>query len=225
MDLAILLVIGLLFIIGYSIYILFKNAALTRGVIKINVPNTNDIPAEKMDIAGNDIYYDGWLFIIAGGTGSADANNIFITRELSLSLKGTTLKVLNPNNSNTEVAVITTDFPLGKWVYFAVRYKSNVLEVYLNGKLIKTIFTTTNIISATSKDTPLKIGNSNVNGYLTKLRRLISPPDSNKIWESYLEGNGQFVGLIGSILNYFDNYDAVLSVYQDNVKTREQKLF
>lgn len=222
MNLTILLLIVLIFIIIYSLYILFKNAALTKGIVHINTANITEKP-EKLEIAGNDIFYDGWIFIISADTAQ---ENVFIERELGISIKGTQFNIINVNDGTTPViATVTQDLPLQKWTYFAIRYKSNVLEVYLNGKLIKTVYTNTNIIRDTGKDKNLTIGNSKVVGYLTKLRRLTVPPDSNTIWEYYLEGNGQFSGILGNIINYIDDYNAVISVYQNDVKQREQKLF
>lgn len=220
MNLTILLLVGIIFVIIYGLYLFLRTTALTKGVVLINA-NVEEIVAEKLEYMGRDIYYDGWLFIMKGPA----SGGAFIEREIKIGINDTKFIIQTKKGNTWTDHIITTDFPLQKWVYFAVRYKDNVLEVYLNGKLIKTIYTSSNVIINTSKDEKLKIGNTNVSGYLTKLRRLVTPPDSNKIWEYYLEGNGQFSGVIGSILNYFDNYDAVIKVYQNDIKQREQKLF
>ena len=201
-----------------------KNVSLTKGVI--NISQNTQIDAEKLDIMANDIYYDGWVFLMS----AANTNNDLFKREFSLNFDTTrdksSMSIYNVSgNSPVKVVTITEDFPLQKWVFFSIRYKGGILETYLNGKLINTISIKKNGFLATSKTQKLSYGNTGLQGYLTKFRRLVNPPDANKIWETYLEGNSQLSGMFGSLLNYISDYDAKITISKDNKVQRETKLF
>lgn len=192
-----------------------KSSALTKGIMPLDqVFNTE---AEKIDVAGSDIYYDGWIFIVS----TADSDSVLLQRELVITINGTTMKIKRKNNGS-DITIVTNDLPLQKWVHFAVRYKNGILETYLNGKLIKTVHAPGILVY--DKTDPLVIG-SNIKGYITKVRRLTNPPDSNRIWEAYLEGNGQFSGTLGYLFNYVDDYNAKITIYKNDVKQRDMSLF
>lgn len=217
MDLIIIGLIVLIFLVLYGLYWFMKSAALTKGIMPLDKPVNTD--AEKIDVAGADIYYDGWIFIVS--TGNADS--ILLRREIAITIKDSTMKIKYMKNGALEdVTTVTADLPIQKWVHFAVRYKNGILETYLNGKLIKTVHAPG--IMKYDKTDPLVIG-STIKGYITKVRRLTSPPDSNRVWEAYLEGNGQFSGTLGYLFNFIDDYNAKVTIYKNDIKQRDMSLF
>lgn len=226
MNLVVVALLAIIFAMLYTLYMYLKNVSLTKGVIVIN--QKKEIEAEKLNIMANDIYYDGWLFLMNAGS-SPGPNNILIKREFSLMFSIINQKPtmsIYKRDGTTLVVTITEDFPLQKWVFFAIRYKGGILETYLNGKLINTIsIKKSNLIVGDSKNDKLEYGNIGLSGYLTKLRRLVNPPDANKIWETYLEGNSQLSGMFGTLLNYISDYDAKITISKDNKVQRETKLF
>jgi hypothetical protein len=220
MDFIVIGLIVLIFLVLYALYMFALSAALTKGMVILS--KTEEVDYDKLDVAGNSIYYDGWLFI-------ASMNNTaqhVIKRELIIALQNTSAGpafIIQNIKVGEQPVTVTADFPLQKWVHFAVRYKESILETYLNGKLIKTVHYP-GLIKTYSKTDNLVIG-SNINGYLTKLRRLTQPLDSNRIWESYLEGNGQFSGTLGYLFNYVDSYNAKVKISKNDVTQREMSLF
>lgn len=220
MDFIVIGLIVLIFLVLYGLYWFMLSAALTKGMVSLTKEEI--INHEKLDVAGNNIYYDGWLFIMT----APGQTTPILKRELVISLRqgtnGPAFVVQNITNGEPEV-VVTEDLPLQKWVHFAVRYKDSVLETYLNGKLIKTVYYP-GLIRTYSKTADLEVG-GNVNGYLTKLRRLTEPLNSIRIWESYLEGNGQFSGTLGYLFNYVDSYNAKIKISKNDITQREMSLF
>jgi hypothetical protein len=223
MDFIVIGLIVLIFLVLYGLYWFMLSAALTKGMVLLTKKET--INYEKLDVAGNNIYYDGWIFIL---TAPADTSPI-VSRELAISLRQGTngpafiVQNIEVVGGKQDEFIITEDLPLQKWVHFAVRYKDSVLETYLNGKLIKTVYYP-GLIRTYSKTADLEVG-GNVNGYLTKLRRLTEPLNSIRIWESYLEGNGQFSGTLGYLFNYVDSYNAKIKISKNDITQREMSLF
>lgn len=237
MNLAIIVLIALVFIFIYSLYVLLANLALTKGNLRLSVGQT--ISSTSLELINkSEFYYDGWMFINKGG-------GFLLRREIAVKIEkdATSNKMLFnvyhytiPSGQSSAawvlITTVTDEVPINKWTHFAIRYKSNILEVYLNGKLVKTVMVTVDT-SKISNDKELVIGrlngdaspNNTLDGYITKLRRLKKSIDSPKIWESYLEGNGQYSGLLGSLLNYFDLYSAKMTIFKNDVKQKDFKLF
>jgi hypothetical protein len=222
MDLIVIGLIVLIFLVLYGLYWFLKSAALTKGIVSLNTAQTTE--SEKLDVAGSDIYYDGWIFIV--NTTSAST---LINRELQIvvdtSVANKSTMSIKTHDGTINVTTVTDDLPLQKWVHFAVRYRSSILEIYLNGKLIKTTHYS-RLMHGYDKTKELTIGSTGtINGYITKVRRLTNPLDSNRIWESYLEGNGQFSGTMGYLFNFFDDYNAKVTIYKNDIKQRDMSLF
>jgi hypothetical protein len=231
MSIWILIAIGIAFFILYWLYTMLVNVSLTKGVVLLNKQTVYD-KKNINDEMGDKLLYDGWLFI-SNTTNTGSTDYVILKREIMIGLNKSSFNVYKRTGESnyTLVSTGTANFPLNKWVYFAVRYSDKILEIYLNGKLVKTKYLTIEselIDSSYKKGQDLKVGqdmNANVgyNGYITKLRRLTDPPDSNYIWQHYLEGNGQLTSMFGGF--FANSYQAKVSVFNDSQKTRELTLF
>lgn len=230
MEIWVIIAIGIAIFILYWLYTMLVDVSLLKGVVSLNAANTKE--KKYFDEMSDKLFYDGWLYISTANTsGSATTKNVFIKREIMIGMEGTDFKVYkidDGGSSYTAVLSATTNFPLNKWVYFAVRYSDKVLEIYLNGKLVKTKFISgeTGLINSSyKKNQDLTVGSTtnNVKGFITKLRRLTDPPDSNYIWQHYLEGNGQLYSMLGVFGNW-NTYTAKVSVSDDKTKIRELKI-
>jgi hypothetical protein len=82
--------------------------------------------------------------------------------------------------------VITDNFPLQTWVHLIVSIDNSFIDVYMNGKLIKSM---QDGITAPSTTTPLKYGVCDC--YLAKLVRSTTPTDPQTAWDHYVAGNGE----------------------------------
>jgi hypothetical protein len=229
MNIWMFIAIGIAVFVLYTLYTMLMNVSLVKGVVKVN--EWRSIDKKEFDEMGDKIFYDGWLFISNAATGRT-TQQVILKREFAICMDGTSFGVYKRTGaaSQTEVATATENFPLNKWVYFAVRYADKTLEIYLNGKLVKTVYfaSETDLIdTAYKKNQNLDMGgsasgsnNSRIAGYITKLRRLTDPPDANYIWQHYLEGNGQLSGFLGNLFR--DRYGMKVSVYNESKqKTRE----
>jgi hypothetical protein len=109
---------------------------------------------------------------------------------------------------------IMTPFTKQRWVnIFVNSFENSYYEVYINGKLIKTI----NATGGTPESGSLIVlgGSPNKDVVLTKLVRFTKTLDSHSVWKNYLEGNGMS----------YNKYNASLEVKEDKDTLYSYKLF
>lgn len=122
------------------------------------------------------------------------------------------------NSISPEVIDVTNNFPLQKWVCVLVSVDNNIIDVYLDGKMIKSVYVNDNM-PLNARATSIVFG-SGWDAYISKFERTIKPTDPKSAWDKYMEGNG------GSTLsNALGNMNINVSVLKDNVETTTFSLF
>lgn len=219
MNYTVIVLVFVIVMMLYMAYFYFTNTTLTTGVIKLTDTGrkTKTIEWKKLDNPGAITYhYEGWLFVDKLST---DKKAIFWKDSdgLALCLQKSTLTVDMVKTNSTEgptalveppIVIVTDKFPQQKWVYFVVNVlNGNVVEVYLNGKLIQTKQLSKTVTNNTRGT--LSIGGTNtVDGYVTKFKRdpvALLPDD---VWKNYLAGNG-----LATFTNWLAGYNASFSVH------------
>ena len=113
---------------------------------------------------------------------------------------------------------IMTNFPLQKWVCVMVSVDNKIVDLYIDGKLVRS-----QQLSDQPTDTNdaymIKFAND-VKGYLAKLERYAEPMDPGTAWSKYMEGNGG---------NYFSrllsSYGARFTLTKDDLDMKQFTLF
>lgn len=192
--LAIGLIIVLLIVL-YYIYYFLTNNTLTSGLQPLNTPLS--VTYDKLINPNSPTYsYQTWIYV--SGL-SSDKRQIFYkgpsstNAEFEVALTGQVLKVSagQGNVPPTEIMTVTDNFPIQKWVHLVVNvYNLKTFEAYLNGKLVKTVASSSTNLTPSSKTTNLNIGATGFTGYVTKFTRLPSTLDAKTVWGIYLSGNG-----------------------------------
>lgn len=210
------------------LYFLYVNYVTTSTVLNplVNL-NNKSIDIEYKDLVKRDstrysygvwIYVNSWSSgniktIISRGPSSGDANTDFI---LYLDQTTPTLRCMINDTSkmktiSSDSIVITNNFPIQKWTYVIVSVDNQIIDFYLDGKLV--LSKKINYIPFVS-DKNISLGNDKPNDiFLANVVRTPNPIDPQTAWNSYLSGNGQ---------NNNSNMNIKLAVLQDNV---EQKQF
>lgn len=94
------------------------------------------------------------------------------------------------NTTKTKQDVLITDnFPLQTWQHVIVSVDNSYIDVYLNGKLVKSIKDAT--IEPPSLTSPVNFSPTPFKTYLAKFTRTITPTDPQTAWNHYLAGNGE----------------------------------
>ena len=199
------------------------------------------IPGDDLSQANSTLVtYSIWLYVNSWDTVKVKP---IISREgdvnLWLDSTSATLKLnvggeLKTNNSNTSIVTIdgtsdiqkeifdiTNNFPLQKWTCILVSVDNKIIDVYLDGKLVKSIENKTTINSDVSKG--IKIGGeSNFlwDGHIARFERQPKVTDPASAYDKYAEGAGS-----GSLSKALGNFNINLSILKDNVETSRFALF
>ena len=215
----------LVVIIVYMLYTnYFSSTTKLSGEIDMK-DKTADITVDKLTKPDSTRYsYNIWIYVDKPVSGS----RIIFDRpnDLGLFLNGDTsvLEVKLYRRAGTSTALeadnsvyqLSNNFPLQKWVYVTVSVDNSTIDMYLDGKLVKSAIaerTATGNKSHTPDTTsPIKFG-VNPGTYMTKFNRKLGPSDPQTTWSSYMEGSGSAMGL-SSLVN---KYNINLAISKDNI--------
>jgi hypothetical protein len=102
--------------------------------------------------------------------------------------------------------LITDNLPLQTWVHLIVSVDNTFVDVYVNGKLIKSFKDTIDAPSSTSD-----IAYGQVNCYLAKLVRTTEATDPQTAWDHYSTGNGE-----NPLAKYLANFGLSVTLQKNN---------
>ena len=158
------------------------------------------------------------MTLVKVDTDTSNSPTLFFKLEVA---SGPTLKytILTDGDGAVEKEIMP-NFPLQKWVCIMVSFDNQVVDLYIDGKLVRSQ-QLDNSPTATNKDHVIMFPKDNDNkGYLAKFERLTSPMDPATAWNKYMEGNGG---------NYFSRllsqYGASLTLTKDDLDLRQFTLF
>ena len=228
-----LIIIGFIVVVGlYMLYTYLTNKTLTSGIVPLNAPATYTYTYDKLNDPVSKIYsFAAWMFL-TGQTQSNSGGYIMNRSDvlhpndptrmnIGLFVNGTTLSVYGGNTSNA-LFTVTNQIPLQKWIYVVVNVNGDLVEVYLNGKIVKTVQLTSGKLTGTFSATrSLIIGSTNIQGYMTQFIMVSTLLDASTVWKNYLNGNG--VG--NQFLSYFMPYNINMTVSKDDVVQRQLSIF
>ena len=207
MNYTIIVLVFIIFMMMYMYYLYMTNTTLTSGVESLETEN-KIIWTKLQNPSSSTYHYEGWVFI--KDKPGPDKKIYSRGDGVNLYLDGTKLKVVK-GTTTTDVYTTVDDFPLQKWVYFVINVvNGNIIEVYLNGKLVVTKQTTTALtITSVPAKTDLFYGESGgIKGHITKFKRDPVALTPDEVWKKYLEGNG-----LANFSNFLAGYNASFSLY------------
>jgi hypothetical protein len=140
------------------------------------------------------------------GTGSNKNIGIYIDK-MSPSLTIEYSATQSGGTSAKKTVVVTDNFPLQTWAHVIVSVDNSYIDVYLNGKLLKSIYDAS--IDTPSQTSPIKYGKVNCN--LAKLSRTVLPTDPQTAWDKYSAGNGE-----NPMAKYLSSFGLTMSLNKNN---------
>lgn len=218
----ILLATLLIVIISYMLSVsYFSTTTQLTGEIDMK-DKTADIPVDKLTRPDATVYsYNIWLYIDKPISGE---KKIFDrAKDMGLVLKGNTSEMLlrlyrrgNSGPTESKDIQISNNFPLQKWVFVTVSVDNSTIDIYLDGKLVKSV------VDSKDKDDPFKEHMADATSpvkfgvipgaYMTKFSRKLSSTDPQSAWDQYMEGSGSKKGLS----NLVNRYNVNLSILKDS---------
>jgi hypothetical protein len=214
-------------------YFYLSNTSLTTGVISLTDTNRTfkTLDYKRLVNPGASTYhYEGWIFVET----LPSAQKVVFWKDsagLTMCLKGSTMTICDgiaptadtgsiTEDSSKNIMTVTDKFPQQKWVYFVINViNKNILEVYLNGKLIKTQQLAANITNATRGSLNLG-GTAAVAGYVTKFKRDPVALLPDEVWTTYLAGNG-----LATFTNWLAGYNASFTISSGATELKKVSLF
>jgi hypothetical protein len=128
------------------------------------------------------------------------------------------------NDNSVQTVTFTDNFPLQKWVYVIVSVDGNIVDGYLNGKLVKSV-KLNGIAKQPSADPeayPISLGGGKTwDAIVAAFTRRTKPTDPQTAWDTYLAGNGQS----GALSSSGSTYGANLSFVKNSIPYTDIKLF
>lgn len=233
MNYTIIALVFIIILMLYAGYMYLTNTNITTGVVSLKAPGDYaQTKWQKLDNPGSTQYhYEGWLFMnglpasgtiwtICGRKMNSGASGVVLAGSSLAFYKGASIDSMGltgaPNELSSLVNIIN-DFPIQKWVYFVVNVNGQLVEAYLNGKLVTTQVIPTGTATLTpSTRAELFLGSSSCDGYITKFKRIASVLTADQAWANYLAGNG-----LATFTNWLAGYNASLSITNsvNDVKT------
>ena len=192
------------------LFLLFSSNPSTLANLA-NLKKVTIIPASKLDNpASTRYYFEGWFFI--DNNFPVDKENILFRRgnDLVIALKGSQLTLyantstgsgynlatqFNADNQITPIAdgttsanvnfslPITTAFPFQKWAYLVVHCDGNVVDVYLDGKMVAS---QQKHAIHFKKEDDVFIGNKHTDGRAALFNYVADNITPQEVWSRYM---------------------------------------
>jgi hypothetical protein len=129
-------------------------------------------------------------------------------------LNGTTNPETDTNTNKQKTITVSNNFPLQKWVYITVSVDNTIADIYLEGKLVKSI-PIPQIIPSSDKEIVFGGG---YDAYISQFQRWTTEVDPHTVWSTYMKSSG------GNTIS-MGNYNVNLSLLKDNAVTSNFSLF
>ena len=110
-------------------------------------------------------------------------------------------------NNDKEKYIVESYIPIQEWVFIAINMDSQYTEVYINGKMVKTIINTNETNTATN--VVLSKGGTGFNGHNSNFQTFDKTLTTQEIWNSYKAGFGYYSSL--------SDYSVKIGFYKDDV--------
>jgi hypothetical protein len=189
----------LLLVIAYILYYVFK---AKQSIVSQNYLGNGLIPvpmSQLTNFSSNTYFYEIWIYVNsvskAGNLPSAANTNpygniFYVTNNISLDVyKNTSLNVNINKSSSYDTYTITDSLQLQRWQQIIISVNNNLMDLYLNGKLVKSIQLQS--INIPTKNANINFGKSDI--YISKFNRLSSVMNTQTAWNRYIEGNAGLV--------------------------------
>lgn len=106
-----------------------------------------------------------------------------------------TIQIFPTGASNPDTNCEIADFPLQKWVNLIISFNGSAMDVYVDGKLMKSCIVSTGSTLATTQsinlgDTPSQSNPTDDVGFITNVKLKAAPIAPQEAWDIYSQGFG-----------------------------------
>jgi hypothetical protein len=226
MNTVVIISVVLILIVLYVAFFVFTGSQSLTAKVDLGSQQA-PITADKLSNPGSVRYsFETWVYVYqfeAGGkylfsrAGTTSGKNIGL--KLGATAPELILEYTSVNSAGTKVPsslIISNNFPIQTWAHVIVSVDNNYIDVYINGKLVKSIQATLEAPSTTNS-----IDYGLTKAYLAKFVRNTSPIDPQTAWNNYTSGNG----VSSSMSSLLGNYGATIIFNKDAAEYSKLKVF
>lgn len=224
-----LIILGILLVV--VIYILYKVIS-EKGKSVVNKLTSTESNGKmgliNLSKPNSSRYYLSWWLYIdqlsSNGTNifkiQYDDSNKRVSVDVDANSK-MTYKLKQSSGTTPTDLTLMENFPLQKWVYCVLSVDNDLVDIYIDGKMIRSQKMGFKVQHPSGDDGDEIIfaqhqANSGNKFYLAKMERVPQPMDPSNAWSKYMEGNG---GNYFSRL--FSNYGASFTITKDDLDVRK----
>lgn len=224
MDLS-LVILGIVLIFVLYYFLNRSGTDVLSNKLDLSIPQPAITIDKISDPTSRKYSYEMWMYVFnfTGNTNyiisraSGSGKNIGIKLDSSSpTLKMEYTATATGSTSAPKTVVITDNFPLQTWVHLIVSVDDKYVDIYMNGKLIKSIQDAT--IDAPSSTATIEYGITNC--YLAKLSRTSMATDPQTAWDKYSAGNGE-----NPLAKYLSSFGLLMTLQKNNQDYSKITLF
>ena len=227
--------IGLGVILCVIIYMMFRfiseQGKTVTSIVTLDRNTTNpDVPFTSLSSPTSSRYFlSFWINVVDAPSSNSETTlfkivNPASTDIVTVSLTSTSelkYSMAEQNNGGTKSHTIMTNFPLQKWVYVILSVDGKTIDLYIDGKMIRSE-NLVNLPVTTTKDSKFVFTNaaSTAVVHMAKFERNPTAVDPSTAWSNYIAGNGG-----NYFSNLFSSYGATFTLTKDNLDVNKFSLF
>lgn len=204
------------------LYVLYTNYIKRNSLVSTTNLSNSKINIPYMSLQSRDSSrYSFGLWVYVNSWNNINTKTIFSRNgDFDLILDSTSPNLfLNINCPNftpaTQKINLTNNFPIQKWTYVIISVDNQIIDFYMDGKLV--LSKQLPVLPIVSKN-DITLGDSyGPDIVITALNRYTEPMDPATAWKNYLNGNG--------VSNTGSSYNVQLAVLKDDVVQNNYTLF
>jgi len=209
-TLVLIIIIVVMLYLGLAYYFTPASTITKKVYLANGVP---DVPLKNLPSIGTAKYsYEMWIYVnhVDGDTAPTNASYPDNAAGKIFSIKDSIqLDVFKDSSAQLSIGQtvipITNKFPLQRWEYVIINVDNNLVEIYLDGKLLRSI-KTPNPITTPTITSSLTFGKGDI--YISAFNRNIFTIDQTTAFKNYLNGNnGLRITNFGVSFDFLKNSD------------------
>ena len=190
-----IVIVLVILIVILILYMIYYNTKVAQVLINLNVGNSPIVNSSIPNPPSARFSYITWIYVNSWSNnqkvvcyssvgGSTPSNTPLF--KLYLDTTTPTMKCDFKTSDSTNTVTISNNFPLQRWVYVIVSVDGQVVDCYLDGKLVKS----QQLTSLPDVSGKYDINYGRFDAFLTMFSRPATATDPQTAWSGYLNGNG-----------------------------------
>ena len=222
MDTIVIVLIIVIVLLVYFLYKASNKSSSSSTLYNLNNSNSAIVNSDLTNPTSYTFSYESWIYVntwnntndkvfyYASPSGTTDltSSNTVISLTLGKSTPTLYCKInSSASNISNPPIVVSTNFPIQKWVYVVISVDSQIVDCYLDGKLIKS----TKLLALPNTSPTYDINFGTCDAYITGFKRNANAVNPQTVWSNYMSGNG-YSG---------NSYGMNVAITKDNVTMSE----